>query len=651
MSSVDTARNTTLSVKINNVDVTSEINKRLISATYTDSEDGEADDFEMLLADRDGVIITEWLSKEIEQRAAANKGGASKATIVPTIVQHNWSGNGRERSLNCGYFELDEVDMKGPPRTVTMRGTAMSYNTSTRTTKRTKSWEKTTLRDIGQSIAKIGGYSMLYLSDTEVQYTRAEQTAETDAVFLQKLCTKAGMSMKVTNGTIVIFDQKKYESKTTTRTIQMGDGSYGSFDFKASLSNTCYTACTVTYEDAVTGKTYEGTYPKGAATAKTSSTPSVTTYQGKEVNALYTAYYPANNKMEGGFYDAMGNKLNPANKTCAAPSSIAFGTQIQVKGTGTSRDGQVYKVTDRGGAIKVVNGVYHFDLLMSSASECNSWGRRSGKALIISGTTTSTKATTTATRSSVSTKDIVDVAISQIGYKESGNDRTKYGQYTGTNGLAWCHAFVSWCANQAGVSTNIVPKTASTDTGMDWFKQRGLFKYKGSYTPKRGDIIYFKTGASHVGIVEYVSGSTVHTIEGNSSNAVRRRSYALTYKTITGYGVPKYTSINSSSSSSSSASSASSSSDDSVLKISNERVSSNAEAEQLAMARLREANKGEITATFVMPGDVTLCAGLTVKISGFGGFDGNYYIEQAKHSISRSGYRTSISLRQSITRY
>lgn len=158
--------------------------------------------------------------------------------------------------------------------------------------------------------------------------------------------------------------------------------------------------------------------------------------------------------------------------------------------------------------------------------------------------------TTTSNSSSGSTassaKDIVDVAISQIGYTESGNNRTKYGQYTGTNGLAWCQAFVSWCANQAGISTSIVPKTASTTTGMEWFKSRGLFKYKGSYTPKRGDIIYFKTGASHVGIVEYSSGGTVYTIEGNSSNAVRRRNYALTYKTITGYGVPQYPYIKSS---------------------------------------------------------------------------------------------------------
>ena len=151
-------------------------------------------------------------------------------------------------------------------------------------------------------------------------------------------------------------------------------------------------------------------------------------------------------------------------------------------------------------------------------------------------------------------KDIVDVAIGEIGYKEEGDNRTKYGAWMGVNGAAWCHMFVSWCANQAGVSTSIVPKTASTTAGMNWFKNKGLFKYKGKYTPKRGDIVYFKTGRSHVGIVEKVSGSTLHTVEGNTSDKVARRTYPLNEATITGYGVPKYENLNTSSGSGSTSS-------------------------------------------------------------------------------------------------
>lgn len=99
------------------------------------------------------------------------------------------------------------------------------------------------------------------------------------------------------------------------------------------------------------------------------------------VKAMFTAYYPANNAMEGGFLDAQGNLLDPSKRTCAAPPSVAFGTKMTVQGTGTSLDGVTYTVNDRGGAIQIENGVYHFDLLMSSNEECNNWGVRYGTAI------------------------------------------------------------------------------------------------------------------------------------------------------------------------------------------------------------------------------------------------------------------------------
>lgn len=110
---------------------------------------------------------------------------------------------------------------------------------------------------------------------------------------------------------------------------------------------------------------------------------SATVTGGKEVNAEFTAYYPANDSMQGGLLDAMGNKLDPNKLTCAAPKSVPFKTKIQVKGTGTDRDNLVYTVTDRGGAIVIdSNGVYHIDLLMKDKKSALAFGRRKGKALI-----------------------------------------------------------------------------------------------------------------------------------------------------------------------------------------------------------------------------------------------------------------------------
>ncbi len=160
-------------------------------------------------------------------------------------------------------------------------------------------------------------------------------------------------------------------------------------------------------------------------------------------------------------------------------------------------------------------------------------------------------------------EDLISVATTQIGYTEgntssqtggttggSGN-YTKYGKWYGINPGAWCAMFVSWCANQAGISSSIVPKHASCDIGMQWFQNNSKWKWSkalgGSYTPKRGDIIYFRTNTSitydstHVGIVYAADSSTVYTIEGNTSNKCARKSYSTSSAYILGYGTPAYT--------------------------------------------------------------------------------------------------------------
>ena len=154
--------------------------------------------------------------------------------------------------------------------------------------------------------------------------------------------------------------------------------------------------------------------------------------------------------------------------------------------------------------------------------------------------------------------DIVAVAKTQIGYHEgslegttnSSNNYTKYnvwnGKIEGGYRYAWCHAFVSWCANQAGIGTDIVPKTAGTSTGRSFFVNQGTYRQSaangGSYVPQAGDIIYYGSGLSpsHVGIVSDCDGSTVYTIEGNYSNKVGTRAINLSNSYIIGYGVPNY---------------------------------------------------------------------------------------------------------------
>lgn len=140
---------------------------------------------------------------------------------------------------------------------------------------------------------------------------------------------------------------------------------------------------------------------------------------------------------------------------------------------------------------------------------------------------------------------MISVANNEIGYMEGYNNANKYGVWFEYPNVAWCAIFVSWVANQAGVGIDVVPKFSSVSHGMLWYQQRDLFEFKEDYTPKAGDIIFFKSdGASHTGIVTGCDGEIVYTTEGNTSNGVFARSYPLDYRTITGYGLPDYPPFN-----------------------------------------------------------------------------------------------------------
>ncbi len=138
--------------------------------------------------------------------------------------------------------------------------------------------------------------------------------------------------------------------------------------------------------------------------------------------------------------------------------------------------------------------------------------------------------------------NIVEVAISQLG---NPGGEPYWSWYGFSSRAEWCACFVSWCANECGyIDSGILPKFAAcTSQGLPWFQDRGLWQDK-TYTPKPGDIIFFdwdsSGNADHVGIVERVEGSVVHTVEGNTTDMVARSSYRLDSDDILGCGTPLY---------------------------------------------------------------------------------------------------------------
>ncbi len=136
--------------------------------------------------------------------------------------------------------------------------------------------------------------------------------------------------------------------------------------------------------------------------------------------------------------------------------------------------------------------------------------------------------------------------IVKIALQQEGNiGGQKFWSWYGFNSrVEWCACFVSWCADQCGyIKSGIFPKFASCMEGAAWFKKNNQWKGR-NYSPKAGDVIFFDWDGNgridHVGIVVNTVKGVVNTIEGNSRNACKRRSYNTGNSWITGYGIPRY---------------------------------------------------------------------------------------------------------------
>ena len=135
-------------------------------------------------------------------------------------------------------------------------------------------------------------------------------------------------------------------------------------------------------------------------------------------------------------------------------------------------------------------------------------------------------------------QQIVSVAMGQLG--NSGGQKF-WSWYGFDSRVEWCACFVSWCADQSGLIANgNVPKFSLCSDGVSWFQGKNKWQ-SGGTTPTAGMIIFFDWdhdgNSDHVGIVEKCEGGRVYTVEGNSSDQVRQRNYAMDYASILGYGV------------------------------------------------------------------------------------------------------------------
>lgn len=151
----------------------------------------------------------------------------------------------------------------------------------------------------------------------------------------------------------------------------------------------------------------------------------------------------------------------------------------------------------------------------------------------------------------VSPKNAVDYAqrIIDIAMQQQGNPGGQkfWSWWPHSYYVYWCAIFVSWCAEQAGIPTSIIPKEEAVWKFVDFANKSNLMHASGSgYVPKAGDLfLKYGRGAEHVGIVTGSDGTTFSSIEGNYSDMCATVSRSVNDPELAGFFSPAYPAVSS----------------------------------------------------------------------------------------------------------
>lgn len=151
-------------------------------------------------------------------------------------------------------------------------------------------------------------------------------------------------------------------------------------------------------------------------------------------------------------------------------------------------------------------------------------------------------------------RKLIAWANAQVGYREGVNNWNKYADNADLRTLyGWKPQNEPWC--DTFVDTGFIEcfglELASKLTYQPIGKGSAACRYSAGFysaheaffqTPQVGDQVffYYDNGINHTGVVTQVGMGAITTVEGNSSDMVARRTYAINSTHIAGYGRPDW---------------------------------------------------------------------------------------------------------------
>jgi phage protein D len=123
--------------------------------------------------------------------------------------------------LNTLECTIDEIQVDGPPSTVTIRAIGAANTKQVRTT-RSRAFEDTTLKAIAATIAGQNGLTIMG-DIPDIHWARVSQWRETDLAFLRRIGKEHLLAFNVKGKNLVLYDTQALESRGTMLTVGIRD--------------------------------------------------------------------------------------------------------------------------------------------------------------------------------------------------------------------------------------------------------------------------------------------------------------------------------------------------------------------------------------------------------------------------------------------
>lgn len=284
-------------------DVTTDVSPYMLDITYTDVLEGEADNLDISLEDRDHQWKNGWWPQRSDKVRLA-------------------IGYEGEALVNCGVFQVDEVELNGPPDAVKLRALSAGVKEALRTLS-TVAYEKKTLKQIAKEIAGKHGLTLTGNVSEEKAKRRPQritQRNEHDLAFLRRLGKAEGVIFTVKDEQLVWHDLFLLDAAEAISRINRPDTSSYRFRVK---TDQVYKACEVRYHDPKTKKTI--TYTHQAEGVKTGDTLKIYDRCESKADAIIKAKAALRNRN--------GAQVEGTISLPGAPL-LAAGTNVEIVGFG-----------------------------------------------------------------------------------------------------------------------------------------------------------------------------------------------------------------------------------------------------------------------------------------------------------------------------